>query len=123
MFLTNFPFYKQQDAKDCGPTCLRMICKYYGRVFNAEFLQRKCGTNRLGVSFRNLSMAAESIGFRSIPAKMNFQSIKEQDMPVIIHWKGNHFVVAYKLTEKYAWVADPAHGRIRYSRKDFITHW
>lgn len=28
-----FPFYKQLDAMDCGPTCLRMIAKFYGKKF------------------------------------------------------------------------------------------
>lgn len=27
----SFPYYHQADAMDCGPTCLRMIVKYYGK--------------------------------------------------------------------------------------------
>jgi len=30
----SFPFYKQLNAMNCGPTCLRMVAKYYGRHFN-----------------------------------------------------------------------------------------
>ena len=32
----SFPFYHQQDSADCGPSCLRMIAKYYGKVYSAE---------------------------------------------------------------------------------------
>ncbi|WP_250161372.1 cysteine peptidase family C39 domain-containing protein, partial [Algoriphagus algorifonticola] len=28
---TAFPHYKQPDSKDCGPTCLRIIAKHYGK--------------------------------------------------------------------------------------------
>ena len=31
MSFHSFPHYRQLDAMDCGPTCLRMIAKYYGR--------------------------------------------------------------------------------------------
>lgn len=30
----NFPFYRQPDSKDCGPTCLRVIAKYYGKLIS-----------------------------------------------------------------------------------------
>jgi ATP-binding cassette subfamily B protein len=27
--MAKFPFYKQADAMDCGPTCIKMIAKFY----------------------------------------------------------------------------------------------
>ncbi|WP_439482825.1 cysteine peptidase family C39 domain-containing protein [Cyclobacterium plantarum] len=33
---TTFPFYKQPDAKDCGPTCLRIIAKHYGKLISLQ---------------------------------------------------------------------------------------
>ncbi|MDD2526314.1 MAG: cysteine peptidase family C39 domain-containing protein, partial [Bacteroidales bacterium] len=30
----SFPFYQQLDAMDCGPSCLRMIAKYYGKSYS-----------------------------------------------------------------------------------------
>ena len=32
--MSKFPFYKQLDGMDCGPTCLRMIAKYYGKTYS-----------------------------------------------------------------------------------------
>ena len=29
-----FPHYLQLDAMDCGPTCLRMIAKFYGKNYS-----------------------------------------------------------------------------------------
>jgi len=45
----SFPFYKQPDAMDCGPTCLRMVAKHYGRNFKVQTLRRLCEINREGV--------------------------------------------------------------------------
>jgi ATP-binding cassette subfamily B protein len=43
-----FPFYKQHDAMDCGPTCLRMIAKHYGRSYSLEYLRNQAFLTREG---------------------------------------------------------------------------
>lgn len=30
--MRNFPFYIQYDVMDCGPTCLRMVATFYGKL-------------------------------------------------------------------------------------------
>lgn len=45
-----FPHYHQLDAMDCGPTCLRMIAKHYGKHYSLETLRQKCFIGREGVS-------------------------------------------------------------------------
>lgn len=60
-----FPFYKQLDAMDCGPTCLRMIARYYGKKFSVQQLREKSYIQRTGVNLLGISEAAESIGLRT----------------------------------------------------------
>ena len=62
----NFPFFPQLDSRDCGPTCLRMIAKQYGKNYSLQGLRERCTINREGVSLLGISEAAENIGFRSI---------------------------------------------------------
>ncbi len=52
-----FPYYKQPDQMDCGPTCLRMVAKHYGRNFTIQTLRRLCEINREGVSLLGISDA------------------------------------------------------------------
>jgi ATP-binding cassette, subfamily B, bacterial len=68
-----FPSILGADMMDCGPTSLRIIAKYYGRNHSLESLRKKSFTNREGSSLSQLAAAAESIGFRSLSAKINFQ--------------------------------------------------
>ena len=56
--ITNFPHYVQLDSMDCGPTCLRMIAKYYGRNYNLQFLRKCSFITREGVSMLGISDAA-----------------------------------------------------------------
>ena len=82
---------------DCGPTCLRMVAKHYGKHYSLETLRQKSFIGREGVSMLGISTAAESIGFRSIGVHISFQQLAEAPMPCIVHWKQNHFVVVYDI--------------------------
>lgn len=56
-----FPFYKQKDLKDCGPTCLKILAKYYGKIVPIQKLRDLCETTREGSSMMGLSDAGEAL--------------------------------------------------------------
>ena len=53
--MRKFPLYRQHDSMQCGVTCLRMICAYWGKEYPAEYLDRLCGASREGVSLLGIS--------------------------------------------------------------------
>ena len=108
---------------DCGPTCLRMIAKHYGKNFNLQKLRDITGINREGVSLLGISEAAEKIGFRTTGVKLTLKQLAEIDLPVILHWNQNHFVVLYKVKKNHYNVADPAKGLIDYNESEFVKNW
>jgi len=118
-----FPFYKQPDFKDCGPTCLKIISKYYGKVVSLQEIRNLTETTREGSNLLKLSDAAESMGFKTIALKLSFEKLKEAPMPLIAHWKKSHFVVIYKITKNEVFISDPAYGLITYSQREFIKNW
>lgn len=59
MMFSMFPIYRQPDSMDCGPTCLRMIAKYYGRTYSLQSLREKAFITREGVSMLGISETAE----------------------------------------------------------------
>jgi len=119
-----FPFYKQLDAMDCGPTCLRMVAEFYGKKYSLQNLREKSFITRAGVSMLGISDAAEAIGFRTMGVKASLAKMaEEQPVPFIAHWRQNHFVVVYKITKKAVFVSDPAHGHVTYTRDEFNKQW
>ena len=119
-----FPFFHQHDAMDCGPTCLKMIAQYHGRTFSLEKLRELCRISKEGVSMLGISMAAENRGFKTLGVHINFNQLKDEvPMPCIVHWKQNHFVVVYRIKRGKVYVADPAHGLIKYDIKEFLSCW
>jgi len=133
--LKSFPHYRQLDAMDCGPTCLRMIAKYYGRNYSLQTLREKSFITREGVSMLGISEAAESIGFRTTGVKITLEQLKnEVPLPCILHWNQNHFVVLHSLStrsfrkgrskdECRFQIADPASTLVTFTEEEFKRCW
>lgn len=127
----SFPFYKQPDAKDCGPTCLKIIAKHYGKTLNIQQLRSLSETTREGSNLLNLSEAAEQIGFRTLGVKLSLEKLKEAPLPCVLHWNANHYVVLYKVKSRKSkvikgsqtstyYISDPAYGLLEYNKEDFL---
>jgi ATP-binding cassette, subfamily B, bacterial len=121
--LKNFPNYIQADFKDCGPTCLKIIAKHYGKILNIQKLRDYSETTRDGSNLLMLSDAAEKIGFRTIGVKRSVQQLDEVPLPSVLHWNKYHYVVLYKIKNGTYYISDPAIGLIEYNLEDFIKFW
>ncbi|BDS15417.1 peptidase domain-containing ABC transporter [Aureispira anguillae] len=124
-----FPFYKQLDTMDCGPTCLKMIAQSDGKSLPLQYLREKCYITREGVSLLGITEAAESIGYRTIAVKITYEQegeipgLLQFPLPCIAYWEQRHFVVVYKISKTHVWVADPAEGKIKLKRSFFEKGW
>ncbi len=123
---------------DCGPTCLRMVAKYYGQSYGIQPL-RAAEIGKEGVNLLGIAQAAESIGFKTLGVKVTLQKLLEEaPLPCIVHWGQNHFVVVYgkgigslSLTRRKGGdgtpreieVADPAAGLLTYTFEEFESKW
>lgn len=124
-----FPSFKQHDVMDCGPTCLKMVAKYYGKDINISTLRQLSRISREGVSLGGISEAAEQIGFKSLGVKITFEQLdQEATLPCILHWGQNHFVVLppqnYNSNKSSGiLIADPSAGLIKIDKAAFLEQW
>jgi len=130
-----FPSYKQPDSKDCGPTCLKIIAKHYGKMLNIQTLRQLSETTREGSTLLALSEAAEQIGFRTLGVKISSEELLDAPLPCILHWNKNHYVVLYKIKRNRKWlkgkrnqqstyyISDPAHGLIENTEVEVLKCW
>ena len=96
-----FPHFRQNNTSDCGPTCLRMIARYYGVDYTAEMLRRHCHVSRRGVNMLGISEGAEHIGLDTVGMKMTFSQLAEEGVfPCILYWNQNHFVVCLRYRKR-----------------------
>jgi ATP-binding cassette, subfamily B, bacterial len=126
---SSFPVYRQNIPAECGSTCLQMICKYYGKEFDREHLNRLTKTNKdKGVSMLGIYEAAEVLGFKTMGVRITYEKLKrEVPLPCIVHWEGDNFIVVYDILEYKSgdliFTADPAWGLIKYKQKEFCDSW
>lgn len=125
-----FPSFKQLDSVDCGPTCLQIVAKYFGKHFRLEFLREICFLSKEGVNLLSLSKAAETIGFNVLNVQLKAgKFINDAPLPAILLWDLNHFVVIYELVTnkvgdiKYVKISDPRSGLRKVKYNDFLFHW
>lgn len=109
---------------DCGPSCLRMIARYYGATYSLAYLRDICNYSMHGVSLQGISRAAEFVGFRTMCVSLNIDKfVNEAPLPLIAHWNQKHFVVVYKISKDTVFIADPAHGKVKYTLEEFKKGW
>ena len=132
---------------DCGPTCLRMVAKFYGKSYSLQYLRSRSYITREGVSMLGISEAAENIGFRTRGYRLTWEELRDEvPLPCIVHWKQRHFVVVFAINVKKQsplsfWrgvggevkrkdgpktiihVADPAQGLLTYTKEEFLNCW
>ncbi|MGB3638679.1 MAG: peptidase domain-containing ABC transporter [Rivularia sp. (in: cyanobacteria)] len=118
-----YPFYAQQSGSDCGCACLVMIARHWGKRLAVNRVRDIANVSRNGASLRSLAAAAESIGFASKPVKASFDKLREQSLPAIVHWEGNHYIVVYEINKKHVIVCDPAIGQRKILHNQFKEKW
>ena len=119
-----FPFFRQTDRFDCGPTCLKIISKHYGRNFSREHLKDICGITPDGTTIKSLINGSEKLGFQSVPALIRYDILAQQaPLPCIVYWRNRHFVIVYKIKGNTIYVADPSFGLMKYGKDEFLKTW
>jgi len=122
-FWRGYPFIQQQSSSDCGPTCLAMIGRYWGKRFSINTLRELAGVGRAGASLTGLTKAAQTLSFQATPVRASLSRIAEQQNPWIAHWQGDHYVVVYRVKGDRVLMADPAMGKRLVPRQEFLTNW
>ena len=124
MFNRKFPNYIQLDITDCGPTCLRIISKYYGKSLSIDHIRNLSNKTRIGTSLLGLNEAAEKLGYKTLGVKTKFEELLDGSLcPCIVFWEQKHFVVVYKVTKNKIYVSDPGQGLVVYSHREFKKYW
>lgn len=120
-----FHWIKQLSSMQCGAACLAMICRYYGAPYRLAYIDSVCDTHSQGVSLHALKTVASELGFSAMAVKIPLEKLIPAPSPFIVHWEQRHFIVVYKISKDFNtfYIADPAKGKLRLNRKDFMKGW
>lgn len=121
--MSRFPNYRQYDSKQCGPTCLRIVCKFFGKTITMNELSNVCETDNEGISLLGMTEAAQKLGLKTFVGRFGVDQLENINLPCILHWKGSHYVVLYKISGGQYYLSDPARGIKKCGKDLFEREW
>lgn len=100
----------QSEAAECGLACLAMILSHHGRHIDLATLRSQNGMSLKGATLQQLIDVAGRHALLARPLRLDLNELDQLDLPCILHWDLNHFVVLTEVGAKVATVMDPAAG-------------
>jgi NHLM bacteriocin system ABC transporter peptidase/ATP-binding protein len=113
------PTIFQHEAAECGVACLAMVLAYHGRWVPLEELREIAGVNRDGSKASNLIKTAKRYGLDGTGYSVDPQDLSKSELPVIVFWNFNHFVVVERHDGDRVWINDPATGPREVTAREF----
>lgn len=119
---------KQRDITDCGAACLASVAAHYKLKLPVAKIRQYASTDTKGTNVLGLIEASTKLGFEAKGVKGTLDSLSKIPLPAIAHVivkeHLHHYVVIYKVSDKYIEVMDPGDGKMhRKSITDFTKEW
>lgn len=121
-----YPIVLQHSEEDCGAACLATVAKHHGQTFAISRTREAVGTGSRGTTLLGLRRGAEALGFHAQQVQASaelLEQLNQAPLPIIIHWKGNHWVVLYGQQRRKYVIADPAIGLRYLNRQELLQGW
>jgi ATP-binding cassette, subfamily B, bacterial CvaB/MchF/RaxB len=106
----HLPVMQQTEAAECGLACLAMISSYHGYRIDLNTLRRRYPVSLKGVTLRALIQVASQMHFACRALRFELGHLRQLNLPAIVHWDMNHFLVLKSVTRRGIVVHDPASG-------------
>lgn len=117
------PMFLQTEAAECGIACLAMVLTYNDHVTDVSTVRRRLSASLKGMNLAQLIDAAQSFSFAARPLRLELNELRNLELPCILHWDLNHFVVLSSVRNNGLTIHDPARGVIKLSIKEASKHF
>lgn len=120
---SKLPLLLQTEAAECGLACLGMVAGFHGYRTDLITLRQKFTISLKGATLEQLINVADQLKFSSRPVRLELEELGQLQVPAILHWGLNHFVVLKKANNTHAWIHDPARGECKLALSEVSKHF
>ena len=114
---------RQAEATECGLAALAMIANFWGHDFDLGSLRRRFGVSSRGIGLKTLMETADALGFSPRPLKVRLDGLSAIQLPAILHWDMDHFVVLERVSKGRAYIVDPAQDGRWHDQESLSRHF
>jgi ATP-binding cassette subfamily B protein RaxB len=104
------PLILQSEMAECGLACLAMISSYHGYQCDLSGLRRRFSISSQGTNLKQLLDMANRLHLAGRALRGDIEDLPQIQLPCILHWGMNHFVVLKRISRQGYWINDPARG-------------
>ena len=117
------PVILQTEMTECGLACLAMIARYHGHDIDLNVLRRKHLVSMTGASLKSVIAIADGLDLSSRPLRVDLDHLEKLQLPAMLHWDLNHYVVLKELKGDKAVIIDPGIGLRKMSLSRLSNHF
>lgn len=119
----HLPVFLQTESAECGFVCLAMVACFHGHQMDLPSMRRRFPSSSIkGITLASLIGISHRLGFNPRPLRIEPEYLPELQVPCILHWDMNHFVVLKEVTSRRIILHDPARGLVRLSHQEAYKH-
>ena len=113
----------QSEAAECGLTCLAMLANAHGLRIDLAELRQRFSISLKGADLAQLMRHAQALNFATRPLRLELDEMSQLQLPCMLHWNLNHFVVLVKVGRDKLTILDPALGKRELAFAEVSKHF
>lgn len=117
------PLILQTEAAECGLACLAMVAGKHGLRTDLPTLRKRFSLSLKGVTMIDLVRMSTQLQLSPRPLRAEMEHLPQLQLPCVLHWDLNHFVVLTELRGDWATIHDPARGVRRLRLAEVAKHF
>ena len=113
------PVILQAEVAECGLTCLAMVAGFYGFDTDLVNLRSRFSISSHGTNLKQLIEMSGKLNLSTRALKLEVDNLSQLQLPCVLHWDMNHFVVLKEVKRNKAIIHDPAIGERSLTLEEF----
>lgn len=117
------PLILSSELAECGVACMAMIASFHGHKVDLNSIRQRFSSSLSGTSLRGLLKLADALKLSGRALRVEMGALDQVQLPAILHWDTDHYVVLKSISDSHAVIHDPARGKVTVSLKDLSNHF